>query len=380
MQCIENCDDVSAANRVYYSQPVWQTLQMFMGEAWCLAIYGLSTMRQKYRDKQASNNGDQREREVLLISSNSPSQPSYGTNIPYSALGACTTDKPWYIRSLEFFFPATCDILATTLMNLALLIMPVSVFQMTRGALVMWVGLLSVIFLRYHMLLYEWLSLVLVMVGVCIVGLSSLLQSAQSDTNLYILALLKTKSHETASQTLLGLVMVLGAQVFSATQFVWEEKVMEQHRVDPLLVVGLEGIFGICQITVGMLLMHYFVGSTRQGEGGIFDLRAGWSQTLGVPSVRMSAFLCATSIAIYNALGLNVTKDLSATARSTIDTFRTLGICAVSLCLGWEILRPLSGSVQGLGFVIMAYGTFVFNGVISAPAFLLRRSPVAHTA
>ena len=67
MQCIENCDDVSAANRVYYSQPVWQTLQMFMGEAWCLAIYGLSTMRQKYRDKQASNNGDQREREVLLI-------------------------------------------------------------------------------------------------------------------------------------------------------------------------------------------------------------------------------------------------------------------------------------------------------------------------
>lgn len=35
MQCVENCSDQDPAKRVYYEQPVWQTLQMFIGELAC---------------------------------------------------------------------------------------------------------------------------------------------------------------------------------------------------------------------------------------------------------------------------------------------------------------------------------------------------------
>lgn len=31
-QCVENCEDPNPARRVLFEQPVWQTLQMFMGE------------------------------------------------------------------------------------------------------------------------------------------------------------------------------------------------------------------------------------------------------------------------------------------------------------------------------------------------------------
>ena len=35
MQCVERCDDPNPANHVVYEQPVWQSLNMFIGELGC---------------------------------------------------------------------------------------------------------------------------------------------------------------------------------------------------------------------------------------------------------------------------------------------------------------------------------------------------------
>lgn len=59
------------------------------------------------------------------------------------------------------------------------------------------------------------------------------------------------------------------------------------------------------------------------------------------------------SIACFNGTGLAVTKMISATARSTIDSCRTLGIWLVSLALGWEQFKWL----QVVGFALLVYGT-----------------------
>ena len=56
-------------------------------------------------------------------------------------------------------------------------------------------------------------------------------------------------------------------------------------------------------------------------------------------------------------------RTVSATSRSTIDTCRTLFIWIVSLFLGWETFKWL----QVLGFVLLVYGTFLFNGLIRPP-------------
>lgn len=73
----------------------------------------------------------------------------------------------------------------------------------------------------------------------------------------------------------------------------------------------------------------------------------------------------------FNFFGLSVTRLISATARSTIDTCRTLFIWIVSLGLGWESFKWL----QVLGFALLVYGTAVFNEVVNPPtvAFLRRR-------
>jgi hypothetical protein len=70
----------------------------------------------------------------------------------------------------------------------------------------------------------------------------------------------------------------------------------------------------------------------------------------------------------FNSFGLAVTRSVSATARSTIDTCRTLFIWIVSLGLGWETFKWL----QVLGFALLVYFTFLYNGVVKPPIAALR--------
>ncbi|KAL2164372.1 hypothetical protein VTH06DRAFT_3588 [Thermothelomyces fergusii] len=70
----------------------------------------------------------------------------------------------------------------------------------------------------------------------------------------------------------------------------------------------------------------------------------------------------------FNFFGLSVTRSVSATARSTIDTCRTLFIWMVSLGLGWETFKWL----QVVGFALLVYSTFLFNGVVQPPFAFLR--------
>jgi len=68
--------------------------------------------------------------------------------------------------------------------SVGLLYTPVSIYQMTRGSLVLFVATLSVIFLHRKLYLYQWLSLVVVVSGVAIVGLSGSLVKKATEQGL----------------------------------------------------------------------------------------------------------------------------------------------------------------------------------------------------
>lgn len=138
MQCVSNCNEPGGRQQVF-EQPLWQTLTMFAGESLCLFVFLI--MISRFRKPDASSDEPQRAR--------------------------------WTQASL-FWIPAACDILGTTSMNVGLLYIPVSIYQMLRGALVLWVALFSVIFLHRKLDRHHWISLAVVMLGVSIVGLSSI--------------------------------------------------------------------------------------------------------------------------------------------------------------------------------------------------------------
>ncbi|KAF3913507.1 hypothetical protein ABW21_db0208154 [Orbilia brochopaga] len=354
-QCVHNCSDPDPTKRELFEQPVIQTLQMFIGEMGCwlvIALHGLYVQLQQRR--RAGNAGYQ-----PLAPDPLEEDPAAPSSPVLKALTA-PHDRPPLKgpKVLLLGLPAVCDICGTTLMNVGLLFVAASVYQMTRGALVLFVGLFSVLFLKRHLYLFHWLALFVVVVGVAVVGLAGAVfkkpeQHEIDNTD---------AAQDVVVRSIVGVLLIAGAQVFTATQFVLEEYILEAYAMEPLQVVGWEGIFGFSVTSVGMVILHYTVGVTEAGRGGYFDAAEGLRE-MGVGNVFISSILIMISIGAFNFFGISVTRSVSATSRSTIDTCRTLFIWIVSLALGWERFLPL----QLLGFGLLVYGTFLFNEIVQPP-------------
>ncbi|KAG6876660.1 hypothetical protein C0992_012158 [Termitomyces sp. T32_za158] len=153
-----------------------------------------------------------------------------------------------------------------------------------------------------------------------------------------------------ATQVLVGVFFILFAQVFTATQFVVEEKIMERYSVTPLVAVGFEGLFGAISILV---LFPVLALPSVSKLSPFFDLPRGWHQMIDNASVLYSGIAIAFSIAFFNYFGLSVTRHVSATARSLTDTCRTLSIWLISLGLGWEKFIFPTSFLQVTGFSLL---------------------------
>lgn len=387
MQCVRNCDDPDPKRRVVFEQPVLQTFQMFIGEMGCWLVLLLINLWNRYvtarsaapllaggyqpvnedEDNPPPYNDEETDEETRLRRGDGSAVKVDGED-----------DERVKLRGFKILLlaaPACCDISGTTLMNVGLLFVVASIFQMTRGALVLFVGLFSVLFLRRRLYMYQWMALVCVVLGVALVGLAGVVFKDKSEAVdmdpsevVYTMArAVKSMAAEVeaaeAVKVVVGVLLIAGAQIFTASQFVLEEWILERYAMDPLKVVGWEGIFGALITAIGMGVLHLAIGRTESGRYGYFDAVEGWKNMTTNRTVAMSSLLIMFSIGGFNFFGLSVTRSLSATSRSTIDTSRTLFIWLVSLGLGWETFKWL----QVVGFAMLVYGTFLFNDIIRPP-------------
>lgn len=180
--------------------------------------------------------------------------------------------------------------------------------------------------------------MVIVFTGVGIVGLSSLFKPQDLEAS--------------QESSFLGISLVILAQMFTASQFVIEEKIMSRYRVEAVKAVGLEGLFGLGMTLIAVPLFHFTIGvKSPLGPGNSFDMYESIRELM-LPNIFYASMGIAISIAVFNWCGLAVTQSISATSRSTIDTTRTLFIWMSSLALGWETFSGL----QVVGFVVLIYG------------------------
>ncbi|KAI0603517.1 hypothetical protein F4775DRAFT_37150 [Biscogniauxia sp. FL1348] len=368
-QCVRNCDDPDPKKRVLFEQPVLQTAQMFVGEMGSWLVIGLiSAFRRIKSWRHPSRDGYK-----PVGTNDAAEEEADDANGDAGRTATAVDDAPdGMLRGfgiLLLALPAICDICGTTLMNAGLLMVAASIYQMTRGALVLFVGLFSVVFLHRRLHLFQWLSLAGVVLGVALVGLAGAIYPDARDKASSVAAqIAEDPAAAEALRAVAGVLLIAGAQIFTATQFVLEEYLLENSSIDPLQVVGWEGLFGLASTLITMLVMHFAVGRTDAGRYGIFDMVEGFRQMTEYKAVLVSSFLIMISIGGFNFFGLSVTRSVSATSRSTIDTCRTLFIWIVSLGLGWETFKWL----QVAGFALLVYFTFLFNGIVQPPFEFLR--------
>ncbi|EJT72667.1 integral membrane protein [Gaeumannomyces tritici R3-111a-1] len=361
-QCVRNCDDPDPKKRAHFEQPVIQTAQMFVGEMGCWLVVGLMSLYKRYVARKADSAGYEAVDTSETAADNDDASIHSTTALNGHSKPPRNDSVLAGYRVLLLALPAICDICGTTLMNAGLLMVAASIYQMTRGALVLFVGLFSVVFLRRHLYLFQWLSLLGVVTGVAIVGLAGAIYPDKVKAAAHAAAV-TAELDANSLRAVVGVLLIAGAQIFTATQFVLEEWILERSTIEPIRVVGWEGLFGLSVTVFGMIVLHLAIGRTDAGRYGYFDMVEGWRQMTQHPKVLVSSFLIMISIGGFNFFGLSVTRSVSATSRSTIDTCRTLFIWVVSLGLGWETFKWL----QVLGFVLLVYFTFLFNGIVQPP-------------
>lgn len=332
-QCVKHCSSADPAKHLKFEQPALQTLQMFVGELAVYLIYHLA-----YKSRFSKRRGYT----AVLESGEEVVDDHPGRNIGLFA-------------SLKFALPSTCDLCATTLMNLGLIYTPVSVYQMTRGSLVLFVALMSVFFLKRHITKLEWISLGLVTFGVAIVGYSGSQHSGKKTE--------AVAGEGSAALVVFGILLIVIAEICQAVQFVAEEHILQEYPLVPLQLVYFEGFYGVTILTGVMVMLTIILGLTlpqKQFEKSAFNLPEALSQMFASPAVVVSSVLIMISIASFNYCGMTLTHQILATARSTVDTCRTLIVWILAMIMGWEAFHFL----QFVGFAVLVFGTLCFNGVL----------------
>lgn len=145
---------------------------------------------------------------------------------------AINAGKKPHINALWLAIPAFCDFCAIPLMNIGLILISASVYQMMRGGLIFLTAIMSIIFLKAKLHRHHWTSLVFIIGGVTIVGVSSIEHSSDGDNKI------------------LGILLLILSQFLSAAHWIIEEKYLLTHYIHPFRMVGLEGFWALTFSTI----------------------------------------------------------------------------------------------------------------------------------
>lgn len=294
-----------------FSHPFVQAVGMFLGELSCLVVFHILLCHDRRRPEPQMNPGRN-------------------------------------FNPLLFFPPAMCDMTGTSIMYVALNMTSASSFQMLRGAVIIFTGLLSVAFLGRRLKPSQWIGILITILGLVFVGLADFLSGNHDSTH-------------KLSDVITGDLLIIMAQIIVAVQMVLEEKFVYVHDVHPLHAVGTEGFFGFIVLSL-LLIPFYFihVGNFSNNPRQVLeDALDAFCQIGHKPLILLALLGNTVSIAFFNFAGISVTKEMSATTRMVLDSLRTLVIWAVSLALGWETFHGL----QVLGFLVLLVGTGLYNGL-----------------
>ena len=303
----------------YFHHAYFQAASMFIGEAMCLAVY-------------------------RAYSALDPSiKSSFNVSIIVTKSDKLISRFGKFVYTVPTFF----DLVASSLSYLGLIFIAPSVYQMMKGFIIVVVAVFSVVFLKSKLYRHQILGCGLATIGVIIVGTVSILFQAAS-----------------ASNPVLGCVLVLCAQFFTGGMFVVEELFFSKIKIDPLYAVGLEGLFGVGYFAILLPILYFIPCNLEFCLGGRVEDSILAFKQIGSNSA-IALFWVATMIIIaaFNWSGISTTKHASSLSRSTLQCAKTILVWVCSMILQWEtFLWP-----QLIGFVILAIGTMIYNEVIVIP-------------
>ncbi|XP_045467114.1 solute carrier family 35 member F6-like [Harmonia axyridis] len=315
-------DDIESVNRngvsKKFDHPFFQACCMFLGEFLCLIVF--KVLYYHYKRK-----GDGSEDVMELTKGNRDFNP------------------------FKLFIPAMCDMTATSIMYIGLTLTYSSSFQMFRGSVIIFVGILSMAFLERVLKKKEWAGIIFVILGLAIVGVSDSVYG-------------KDSGDHSKNDIITGDLLIIIAQIITAVQMVVEEKFVSGLDIPSLQAVGWEGLFGLVTLGILQVPLYYIkVGKpfADNPNGSLEDAIDAFVQISNSLPLIIAILGTIFSIAFFNFAGISVTKELSATTRMVLDSVRILVIWIVSLLTAEQEFQWL----QLLGYIGLVIGMGLYNNI-----------------
>jgi hypothetical protein len=292
-------------------------------------------------------------------------------------------EKKPEINKFLLAIPGFLDTCSTGLANIGLILLPASIYKMLKGSLIIMTFLMSKFVVKNKHTLDHYIAIPVSTLGVVLVGFSAYLNA---DKN-------KNEGGSDASQTLLGIILMLIAMFILSIQFCFDEYFMRKYSCHPLICIGYEGVFGFF-INLILCGIFYFIkcGSYNIGEEPPYFVKnmcTGDDENVWRPENILFAFdqlinntilsiiipIAVLFMSSFNILGVSITKYGSATTRSVTDNCRSF------LVWLW-FLMPFNKKeliehfdwVQLFGFICICMGAFMYNGLFKLEERRVRKN------
>jgi hypothetical protein len=333
-----------------FKKPWFQTNSMFVGMCLALLVYEIQKLIDNKKKGQNENTlASQMEDSIA-------SEAHKGT-------------EDW-----KFYFyvaaPAVCDLVATSLMNIGLLYIEASVWQMLRGSMVLFSSILCAFVLKRPHYPFMWWSVLFICIALCIVGVA-----AVSSTGV-------GKQGATQGQVIMAILLTVGSQLIQASQIVVEDFLLHDMTCSPILIVGLEGMWGT--IITCTLFLPIIQNISGEEGNGIHEDTIDTFYMIGNSAILIVfVIVYVLVILLYNVTGMFVTNITSAVVRTILEGLRTLCIWIVQLILFYSLQNTDLGKenpdigeawtpwswMQLSGFLLLFTGMLVYNKIIRLPIF-----------
>lgn len=276
----------------------------------------------------------------------------------YNALEEKPAGTPWK----AYFYvavPAALDLLGTTATYVGLFYIAPSIWQMFRGAMIIWATFFSVVVLGRKMSKVRWLGVAMCVGAICIVGIANV-ESKQPEI-----------AHVTPEQKVFGMLMIMLGQVVQGGQIVVEEYLMKGVSCPPLMIVGMEGVWGVVMC---FAIIFPVVGSVPGSDvGGVMEnLQNDEAMLKNSTQLQTVIIVYLVSCFTYNIAGMMVTYSLSAIHRTMLEASRTAIIWGLDLAIHYFHPSSPYGEVwtawsflQLAGFVLLVTGQATYSEILT---------------
>jgi len=255
--------------------------------------------------------------------------------------------------------PALCDLLATLLQNIALLYLPPSVWQMTRGSILLFTALFAIFYRKKKLRAADWIGVCTTILGICIVGLSAVFNSS-------------SKKGSTSSM-LVAMILVIIAQGLQAFQTIIEEELLHDVDATENEIVSFEGIWGLFFSSFITLPIANILPEDA-GEGIFEHSLETFVMIKNNSTILILLTVYMVAILGYNLTGMMVTSFSTAIHRNIYEALRSAAVWLLSVVV--YQLAPKSGAgetlswmslLQLVGFSVSIFGSFIYNRVVYLP-------------